>query len=105
MKLTRLLSGTLVAALTTVLLIGATGSARAQLLFEENFNYTSGTNLVGQGGWAQTGTTTTNPIAIATPGLTYSGYASVIGNKVGTLATSGQDVNHVFTGQSSSVYT
>lgn len=45
--------------------------------FSELFNYTSGTALVGQGGWTIIGSTTTNPLTVS--------------NGAVTLATSGQD--------------
>ncbi|MBK9097635.1 MAG: T9SS type A sorting domain-containing protein [bacterium] len=64
--------------------------------FIEDFDYPAGDTLISHG-WSQTGTVTTNPILVTSPGLTYAGYAgSGIGNSV-TLLTSGQDANVQFT--------
>jgi len=63
----------------------------------EDFNYTAGSTLVGQGGWALTGTSTTNPILVTSPGLSYSNYAGSGNFNAVTLATSGEDVNLPFT--------
>lgn len=81
--------------------------ANAQLLLNENFDYTAA-GLIGQGGWAISGTSTTNPISVtdvtSTP-IIYSGYpTSGIGKEV-TLANTGQDVTHAITTQTTgSVY-
>lgn len=74
------------------------------LLLTENFAYSAGTSLNGQGGWTSH-SGTTNPILVTSPGLSYPGYAgSGIGNAV-TLTTTGEDDNVTFAGQSSgSVY-
>jgi hypothetical protein len=81
-----------------LLLVGMSASAWALPLVDENFSYAVGSALVGQGGWAQTGTTATNPILVTSPTLSYPGYpGSGIGNAIG-LVTSGQDVNKPFTG-------
>jgi len=90
---------TLRLALTALAVVLAALPAQAQLV-EENFDYTAASALVGQGGWAQTGTTTTNPITVTSSGLTFAGYPSVTGNAV-ALVTSGQDVNLSFTQQTS----
>ena len=58
-------------------------------LLDENFDYTTGDTLINVG-WTQSGTTTTNPIVVTSPGLTYTGYPSIIGNAA-TLTTTGQD--------------
>src|SRR5258705_12250343 len=81
-----------------VTMFALTGStAWAQLLLEDNFNYAAG-NLVGQGGWAQTAAVVTNPVQVAAGSLSATEYASSgIANKVGTLATIGQDVHKSFT--------
>ena len=74
------------------------GVASAALLYTEDFSYVSGTNLVGQGAWGAHSGVGTNPVKVNSPGLTYSCYVgSGIGNAVGPLATSGEDVNHTFT--------
>jgi hypothetical protein len=76
--------------------------AQAQLLLNENFDYTAATGLIGQGSWAIVGTTTANPITVtvpATSAVTYTGYpSSGIGNEL-TLLNSGQDVTKAFTAQ------
>ena len=82
-------------------------AARATSLYTEDFSYTNGSLLVGQGGWAAHSGAGTNPVAIASPGLSYAGFAgSGIGGMIGTTASSGEDVNHTFTAQTSgSIYT
>ena len=77
----------------------------AQLLLEENFDYPAGDTLTNLG-WNITGTSTTNPIAVALSGLDYTGYlSSGIGNAA-SLTTTGQDVNKQYTDSvtSGSVY-
>lgn len=70
-------------------------------MFVENFSYTAAATLVGNGNWAQTGTTATNPIAVSGTGLTYAGYSgSGVGNAV-ALANTGQDVNTPFANSAS----
>jgi hypothetical protein len=71
----------------------------------ENFDYPVGDTLTSHG-WSTTGTTTTNPVLVVSPGLSYPGYsASGIGNAA-SLTTSGQDVNKKYTDSvtSGSVY-
>src|SRR5258705_6541895 len=87
---------------TLVTLLALTGStAWAQLLFEENFVYTPGDTLNGKGGWAAHSGVGSNPETISAPSLSYPSYASSgIGNSV-TLTTSGEDVNRIFTSQTS----
>lgn len=78
--------------------------AQAQLLVNENFDYAAGSGLIGQGTWAIVGTSTTNPITVTAPGtpaLTYTSYpSSGIGNEL-SITTTGQDVTHQFTAQTS----
>src|SRR5204862_2804835 len=67
-----------------------------------------GSGLNGQGGWSAHSGAGTNPQTVNTAGgLSYAGYpSSGIGNLLGPIATSGEDNNHTFTGQSSgAVYT
>lgn len=66
------------------------GAAEAAVYYSTNFatGYTSG-NLVGQNGWTQMGTTTTNPVQVA------GGFAVV--------GTSGQDVYSALTTSASAV--
>ena len=75
-------------------------ASAAAPIFQEDFSYAAPSGLVGQGGWALTGSNVTNPITVNSPGLTYAGYpSSGIGFMAGTTATSGEDDNHAFTGQ------
>lgn len=72
--------------------------AKAQLLLTENFEYTAGTNLLGQGSWGLTGTAATPVIQVTATSITYSGYpGSGVGNEI-TL-TNGEDLNKVFAEQ------
>ena len=68
----------------TAALVAPAALCSGAVLYTTDFGtgYTSGT-LVGQSGWAQTGTTTTNPIQV-------TGAAAVVG-------PTGQDVNHLYT--------
>lgn len=76
-------------------------SSNAQLLLEENFNYTSGSALLGQGGWTITGTSTTNPFTVGNTGLSYPNYlSSGIGNAL-PIANTGQDAYVNITPQTS----
>jgi hypothetical protein len=72
--------------------------AQAQLLVNENFNYTVGTGIVASKNWAGTGTSpsTTNPITVTASSITYTGYpGSGVGNEV-SLANNGEDANKSF---------
>jgi hypothetical protein len=73
-------------------------------LLVEDFTYTAGSLLTGNGWTAHSGAGT-NSIATVTPGLTLAGYpSSGIGNAV-ALTTSGEDDNKTFAAQTSgSVY-
>lgn len=75
--------------------------ASAAPLFVENFSYATPSGLVGQGGWAAHSGAGTNPQTVNTPGgLSYPGYiGSAVGALLGPTATSGEDTNHGFTGQ------
>ena len=77
--------------------------AQAPLLIED-FDYTAG-DLLTVHNWNLTGTSTTNPIAVTSPGLTFSGY---VGSNIGLAAgvnNTGQDLNKLFTAQTTgSVY-
>jgi hypothetical protein len=85
------------------LCISAASSAQSPLLVED-FDYSVG-DLLTTHGWNLTGTSTTNPIAVTSPGLTFSGY---VGSNIGLAAgvnNTGQDLNKLFTAQSTgSVY-
>jgi len=81
--------------------IACVGFMQAQLLVNENFNYTLGVGLVGQGNWLITGTSTTNPITVTASTITYVNYpSSGLGLEV-SLANTGQDANCSFTAQTS----
>lgn len=83
--------------ISLILLFG--GFASAQLL-EENFAYTAGSNLTDNG-WTTHGNLGTNPITVATSGLTYSGYpSSGIGNAALLDGPNGEDSHRTFTSQS-----
>jgi hypothetical protein len=86
------------------ILIGSAAFAQAPLLVED-FDYTAG-DLLTAHGWVSHSGGTTNAISVTTPGLTFAGYVgSGIGLSAGVNNT-GQDVNKVFTAQTSgSVYT
>lgn len=90
----------LILGLTLGLVATTFATAWAAPLFEENFNYAAGSNLLGQGGWIQTGTHATPVITVSAPSLSYPAYpSSGIGNSV--LLLSGDDNNHQFTQQTS----
>lgn len=92
--------------LATILIAAAAVSALAAQafaappIFTEDFSYASGTALNGTGGWAAHSGAGTNPQTVnAAAGLSYVGYpSSGVGNGLGTLAASGEDNNHGFTG-------
>lgn len=70
---------------------------RAQLVFQEDFQYTAGTPLTSNG-WVAHSAGGTNSIMVVTPGLTYAGYAgSNIGNAAKLITAGGEDVNRKFT--------
>ena len=73
-----------------------TSCLNAQVLFSDDFNYTSG-NLVGQGGWVTIGSSVTTPIQVLNTSLNYSGYVngSGIGGSV-VINSSGEDDQHYF---------
>lgn len=82
--------------LTAFLLLLFVCAGYGQLLFLENFSYTSGTTLTSNGWVAHSGAGT-NPQTVGSTGLTYTGYAgSGVGNSV-SLVTSGEDVDTALT--------
>jgi len=99
--------------LAAALLIGMFSPLGANLLLEENFDYTAGIQLANSQtvpdattGWLQNGTTVTNPILVGTSGLSFAGYSgSGIGNSA-VLTTTGQDIYKNFSSaiSSGSVY-
>jgi len=89
----------------TLLLFVSTFAFAQDPLLVEDFNYTAG-DLLTTKGWNLTGTSTTAPIAVTSPGLTFAGY---VGSNIGLAAgvvTTGQDLNKLYTEQTSgSIYT
>ncbi|MCX7784795.1 MAG: T9SS type A sorting domain-containing protein [candidate division WOR-3 bacterium] len=80
-------------------------SADAQLLFQENFSYTAGTNLTANG-WTAHSASGTNPIKVHTVGLTFPSYASSGIGLSARVDSTGEDVNRTFTAQTSgTIYT
>jgi len=70
--------------------------SNAQVLFEENFDYTVGSLLTANGYDAHSGAGT-NPQTVVTPGLTYAGYVSSgIGNADVVNNLGGEDVSKTF---------
>jgi len=80
------------------------GSLQAQLLLKEDFTGAAGT-LLTNAGWTLSGTSTTNSLTIAAPGLTFAGHnGSGVGNAL-PMANNGQDVYKSFsTASSGSAY-
>jgi hypothetical protein len=90
--------------LSSLIIFFTINSSFSQLLVE-NFSYPAGDTLTTHG-WNITGTSTTNPITVTSPGLSYTGYdLSGIGNAA-SLVTTGQDINKQYTDSvtSGSVY-
>ncbi|MDI6802650.1 MAG: T9SS type A sorting domain-containing protein [Bacteroidota bacterium] len=92
---------------TLVLVVGLALSTTAwgQLLLDENFDYPAGDSLNVLHGWVVQPTASyVNTIKVVSPGLTYSGYISALGNAA-KVDTTGQDLYKTFTSQTSgSVY-
>jgi len=75
--------------------------SQAQTLVNENFDYTVGSGLIGQGGWAIVGTNVTNPITVSASSISYLNYpSSGIGQEL-SINTTGQDVTKSFEAQKS----
>ncbi len=72
----------------------------ATVLFTENFEYASGSELNTQGKWVTFGTQTDTPITVSTPGLSFDGYQpTAIGAAVQILNTTNsneQDLHACF---------
>lgn len=84
---------------------GKDNTSLATSLLTEDFAYSEGALLTANG-WSAHNAAGTNPLTVSAPGLTYSGYAgSGVGNSV-AMATSGEDVNQLFSSpvSSGSVY-
>ncbi len=102
---TRFVTRLLVACVAALLLACFVTPVSAALpIVEETFNYPLG-NLNGQGGWTAYSGSGINPIQVASPALTYSGYPSSGVGNAAVLKTSGEDLYRPFTQQTSgSVY-
>jgi hypothetical protein len=74
------------------------------LLFEENFNYTSGTNLTANG-WSAHSSSGTNPVKVNSGGLSYSNYGSTAIGNAAVINSSGEDDSRTFTQQNSGTTT
>jgi hypothetical protein len=92
----------LATAAVLVALVALTAStAWAQLLFEENFNYTVGTNLTANG-WTAHSAAGTNPLQVQAGSLSVPDYAtSGIGGRA-RINSTGEDDNHTLTSTVSS---
>ncbi|MCX6148905.1 MAG: T9SS type A sorting domain-containing protein [Ignavibacteriales bacterium] len=78
----------------------------AQALLEESFAYDAGTLITATPtpGWVLSGTNTSNPLTVVSPGLTFPNYPGVKGNAL-AMTTSGEDDYKAFTPEDSgSVY-
>lgn len=74
-------------------------ASQAQTLVNENFDYTVGSGLIGQGGWAIVPTSVVNPITVSASSISYPNYpSSGIGQEL-SVANNGQDVTKAFTAQ------
>ena len=69
--------------------------ASLNLLFTENFDYPAGDTLLTHG-WTLSGSNTTNPLIVSSPGLALPNYLYNSGNSV-AMTTSGEDVYNNFT--------
>lgn len=75
----------------TLVFLGVTLGASAQLIVSDDFSATAGSALTSNG-WTVTQANTTNIINTVSPGLTFTDYTnSGVGNAAG-LTTSGQDI-------------
>jgi beta-lactamase superfamily II metal-dependent hydrolase len=77
------------------------GPASATLLVDENFDYAAGALLTATGNWAAHSGAGTQPIDVASPGLSYTGYpSSGIGNAA-RVDNNGEDDHRSFSAQTS----
>lgn len=87
--------------LFSIIFLVLTFGASAQLLLEENFDY-SADALLTDNGWTAHSGVGSNAITVVSPGLTFANYpSSDIGNAA-LLDNTGEDVNRLFTEVSSS---
>jgi hypothetical protein len=80
-----------------LLLCTAAANIHAQVLLDENFNYTAG-DTIGSNGWVSFSGSGTNAMKVVSPGLSFTGYPlSNVGNAC-FMVNSGQDSYKGFTG-------
>jgi hypothetical protein len=88
--------------LAAALSVGYINSS-ATVLFSENFEYKSGSQLNTQGKWVTYGNQSETPITVSTPGLTFDGYQSTaVGAAVQILNTNNfneQDLHACFSSE------
>jgi len=80
----------------TIICLLISSAAFTQPLLIEDFNYTAGDAITAHG-WVSHSGSTTNPILVTTPGLTFTGY---VGSGIGFAAgvnNTGQDLNRTYT--------
>ena len=78
--------------LAIISILFCVNTINAQLIFQENFDYTSNQSLTSNG-WLAVPGNNTNPVLCTSSGLSYSGYAlSAIANAATLSQLSGQDV-------------
>lgn len=101
----RLFGIRMIAAAAAAVLGGLEAHAQQSLPWHEPFDYAVG-NIVGQGGWTQTGTGTASPVQVSLPSLSYSGLPPASGGKIILRnGTNFQDVGRDISGQNSgSIY-
>ncbi|PKN72667.1 MAG: hypothetical protein CVU50_05880 [Candidatus Cloacimonetes bacterium HGW-Cloacimonetes-3] len=81
-----------------------TAAPSAETFFEDNFEYTA-TELLTANGWTAHSGGGTNSFFVSNAGLSHPGYPANSGLAAETTGTSGEDVNRLFTAQTSgSVY-
>ena len=95
--------------LTLTPCLSATADSKGVKLMKENFDYTSGTNLIANGMWKSfqyftMGVNDTNPVKVVEGGLTFPDYqATAIGNSV-ELTEKGNDASIRFVPQEGTIY-
>ncbi|MBA4311907.1 MAG: hypothetical protein C0417_04680 [Chlorobiaceae bacterium] len=87
---------TILLVVISILMLGNMALGQS-LLLEENFDYPAGDSLNILHGWTVQSTASyVNTIKVVSPGLTYTGYGSVLGNAA-KIDTTGQDLYKSFT--------
>jgi len=74
-------------------------SLLSQTLFQEDFNYPTGDQLVSQG-WSAHGSAGTNPVTVVVPGLMYAGHPGSGTGNAARLYETGEDVSRSIPGLS-----